>query len=136
LLTLGLLACRDEYEVARLFSDGRFLAQLQAQFDGDYWLRFHLAPSWLAKPDPITGAPRKREFGPWMLRTFGLWAKLRFLRGTPLDPFASEERRLERALIGEYERDLELLRARATPATSSPPWPWPGGRSRCAATAT
>ncbi|MDP2747265.1 indolepyruvate ferredoxin oxidoreductase family protein [Pseudomonas sp.] len=105
-----LLAYKDEYEVARLYSDGRFIQQLEAQFQGDYRLQFHLAPSWLAKPDPVSGQPRKRQFGPWMLKAFGLLAKFKALRGTPLDPFGySAERKLELQLIEDYERSVDYL---------------------------
>ena len=105
-----LLAYKDEYEVARLYSNGDFTRQLQEQFEGDYRIEFHLAPSWLAKRDKHTSEPRKRSFGPWMLNAFGLLAKLKFLRGTGLDPFGrSLERRQERELIEAYVSDLELI---------------------------
>ncbi len=105
-----LLAYKDEYEVARLYSDGAFLKQLAEQFEGDYQLQFHLAPSWLSKPDPLTGEPRKRTFGPWMLKAFGVLARFKFLRNTPLDLFGySAERRLELQLIDDYEQDLDYL---------------------------
>ena len=105
-----LLAYKDEYEVARLYSNGDFTRQLQEQFEGDYRIQFHLAPSWLAKRDKHTGDPRKRSFGPWMLNAFGLLAKFKFLRGTGLDPFGrSLERRQERELIEAYVSDLELI---------------------------
>jgi indolepyruvate ferredoxin oxidoreductase len=105
-----LLAYKDEYEVARLYSDGSFIEQLQAQFSGDYRLQFHLAPSWLSKPDASTGEPRKRQFGPWMLKAFAVLAKFKFLRGTPLDVFGySPERKLELQLIDDYEQDVEYL---------------------------
>ena len=105
-----LLAYKDEYEVARLYSDAAFRQQLEAQFEGDYRLQFHLAPSWLSRPDPRTGEPRKRQFGPWMLSAFGVLAKFRFLRGSLLDPFGhSAERRLERELIADYEADIGHL---------------------------
>ncbi|WP_296259791.1 MULTISPECIES: indolepyruvate ferredoxin oxidoreductase family protein [unclassified Pseudomonas] len=105
-----LLAYKDEYEVARLYSNGEFTRQLQAQFEGDYRLEFHLAPSWLAKRDPTNGTPRKRSFGPWMLKAFNVLAKFRFLRGTALDPFGrSVERRQERELIERYVADVELI---------------------------
>ncbi|MDX1722969.1 MAG: indolepyruvate ferredoxin oxidoreductase family protein [Pseudomonas sp.] len=105
-----LLAYKDEYEVARLYSDGRFIQQLEAQFQGDYRLEFHLAPSWLSKPDPVTGQPRKRRFGPWMLKAFGLLAGFKVLRGTPLDLFGySAERKLELQLIEDYERSIDYL---------------------------
>ncbi len=105
-----LMAYKDEYEVARLYSSPDFRAKLEAQFEGSYSLRFHLAPPLLAKRDPVTGELRKKEYGPWMLKAFGVLAKLRFLRGGAFDIFGrTEERRTERALIGEYEtlvRDL------------------------------
>ncbi|MDH4655663.1 MULTISPECIES: indolepyruvate ferredoxin oxidoreductase family protein [unclassified Pseudomonas] len=105
-----LLAYKDEYEVARLYSDATFRKQLDAQFQGDYHLEFHLAPSWLAKADPVTGEPRKRRFGPWMLKAFGVLAGFKFLRGSAFDPFGySEERKLERDLIAEYEATVDLL---------------------------
>ncbi|KFE57624.1 indolepyruvate ferredoxin oxidoreductase family protein [Pseudomonas syringae] len=105
-----LLAYKDEYEVARLYSNGDFTRQLQEQFEGDYRIEFHLAPSWLAKRDKHTGEPRKRSFGSWMLNAFGLLAKFKFLRGTGLDPFGrSLERRQERELIEGYVSDIELI---------------------------
>lgn len=105
-----LLAYKDEYEVARLYSEATFRKRLEEQFEGDYQLQFHLAPSWLSKPDAVTGEPRKRSFGPWMLKAFALLARFKFLRGTALDPFGySTERRLERELIEEYEANLAYL---------------------------
>ncbi|MGE0385416.1 MAG: indolepyruvate ferredoxin oxidoreductase family protein [Gammaproteobacteria bacterium] len=103
-----LLRYKDEYEVARLYSQPGFLERVAAQFEGDYRLVFHLAPSLLARPDPLTGLPRKRTYGPWMLAAFGWLARLKFLRGTRLDPFGrSAERRMERQLIVDYERIME-----------------------------
>ncbi len=99
-----LMAYKDEYEVARLYTDGTFLKALHAQFAGDFTLQFHLAPPLLAERDPATGHLKKRAYGPWMLQAFAILAKLKRLRGTPLDIFGySEERRTERRLIGEYE---------------------------------
>ena len=108
-----LLAYKDEYEVARLFSDGRFRRQLHDAFDGDYRLEFHLAPPLVAPRDLETGHLKKISYGPWMLRAFGLLAKLKGLRGTWLDPFGrTAERKAERALIGAYEATVaELLAA-------------------------
>ena len=112
-----LLAYKDEYEVARLYTDGNFRKALAAQFEGDYRLEFHLAPPLLADRDPQSGHARKRSYGPWMLRTFALLAKLKALRGTALDVFGyGAERRLERQLITDYERAVETLLARLTPA--------------------
>ncbi|MCH7930839.1 MAG: indolepyruvate ferredoxin oxidoreductase family protein [Proteobacteria bacterium] len=99
-----LLAYKDEYEVARLFTDGAFLRRVEAQFEGDYRLEFHLAPPLLAKRDPETGRLRKSAYGAWMLSAFRLLAKLKGLRGTPFDPFGyATDRRTERRLITEYE---------------------------------
>jgi indolepyruvate ferredoxin oxidoreductase len=110
-----LMAYKDEYEVARLYTDGSFLKQLKAEFDGDIRLEFHLAPPLLGKKD-AQGNPVKTSFGPWMLKAFGLLARLKRLRGTKLDIFGySEERRIERQLIGEYEGMLDFVAARLTP---------------------
>jgi indolepyruvate ferredoxin oxidoreductase len=105
-----LLAYKDEYEVARLHADGELRKKVADMFEGDYKVVFHLAPPLLARVDPRTGEPRKMQFGPWMLGVFKILAPLRFLRGTPFDPFGrTEERRMERELIGEYERTVETL---------------------------
>ena len=107
-----LMAYKDEYEVARLYTDGAFQERLAASFEGDLRLTFHLAPPVLARRDPVTGEPRKLTFGPWMWRVLGLLAKMRFLRGTPFDPFGrTEERRMERRLIEEYFETVEELLA-------------------------
>ena len=105
-----LLAYKDEYEVARLYTDGAFRRKIDAMFEGDYKLVFHLAPPLLAKPDARTGEPAKMRFGPWMLGAFKVLAKLKGLRGTALDVFGrTGERRMERALITEYESTVEAL---------------------------
>jgi len=112
-----LLAYKDEYEVARLYSAPAFLASLDAQFEGIERLEFHLAPPLLAKRD-ASGKLQKRAYGGWMLRAFGWLAPARVLRGTPFDPFGhTEERRAERALIGEYEADIADILHRLSPAT-------------------
>ncbi|WIH05149.1 indolepyruvate ferredoxin oxidoreductase family protein [Xanthomonas translucens pv. graminis] len=105
-----LMAYKDEYEVARLYTSGDFQRQLQQQFDGAYSLRFHLAPPLLARKD-AQGRALKREFGPWMFTAFKWLAKLRVLRGGAFDLFGySAERRGERQLIADYERTVgELL---------------------------
>jgi len=105
-----LMAYKDEYEVARLYTDTDFLRRVASQFEGDYTVNLHLAPPLWAKADPATGEPRKRTFGPWMLKAMRVLAKLRVLRGTPLDVFGySAERRTERALIGQYRATVEEL---------------------------
>jgi indolepyruvate ferredoxin oxidoreductase len=110
------MAYKDEYEVARLYTDGEFLRRIADQFDGDYQLNFHLAPPLRAERDPATGHLRKRSYGPRMLLAFRLLARLRWLRGTRLDPFGrSAERRAERRLIAEYQALLDEILARLTP---------------------
>jgi indolepyruvate ferredoxin oxidoreductase len=112
-----LMAYKDEYEVARLHSNPAFMQKIESMFEGDYKVVFHLAPPILNKPDPATGEAKKSKFGPWMLRVFGLLAKFKGLRGTPLDIFGgTEERRTERALISEYAATVEQLLAGLTPA--------------------
>jgi indolepyruvate ferredoxin oxidoreductase len=107
-----LMACKDEYEVARLYTDGSFLRQLGAEFEGWQKLRFHLAPPLLAGRDPVTGHLKKSRFGPWMMPAFRLLARLKRLRGTPLDPFGwTAERRAERRLITDYEALLDEVLA-------------------------
>jgi indolepyruvate ferredoxin oxidoreductase len=99
-----LMAYKDEYEVARLYTETEFLTRIADRFEGPYKLHVHLAPPLLGDRDPETGHLRKRSFGPWMFSVFRLLARLRGLRGTPFDIFGrSEERRLERRLLGEYE---------------------------------
>ncbi len=108
-----LMAYKDEYEVARLYTDGTFLKRLRAQFDGDYTLNFHLAPPLVAERDARTGHLKKRAYGPWMLRAFAVLAQLKSLRGTPLDIFGyNEERRTERQLITDYETLIEEILGR------------------------
>ncbi|MDA1071294.1 MAG: indolepyruvate ferredoxin oxidoreductase family protein, partial [Proteobacteria bacterium] len=112
-----LLAYKDEYEVARLYSDGAFRAQLAAAFEGKQKLSFHLAPPLLARTDPATGRPAKQRFGPWVMTAFGLLARLKGLRGSAFDPFGrTAERRAERALITAYEADVALILDALTPA--------------------
>jgi indolepyruvate ferredoxin oxidoreductase len=104
-----LMAYKDEYEVARLYTDPAFMQKIGAMFEGDIKLKFHLAPPLLAKKDK-DGHLVKQEFGPWMMKAFGVLARLKGLRGTALDPFGhTQERRMERALIGEYRRTVEGL---------------------------
>ena len=101
-----LLAYKDEYEVARLYTDGKFAASVAKQFEGNFKLTYNLAPPMLPGTDE-QGRPRKRAFGAWMKGLFGILAKFRFLRGTLFDPFSySEDRKLERNLIKGYEQDV------------------------------
>jgi indolepyruvate ferredoxin oxidoreductase len=112
-----LMAYKDEYEVARLYTDGSFLDQVAGAFEGEKLrFEFHLAPPLLARRDKTTGLPRKMSFGPWLLPAFQLLAKFKFLRGTALDPFGrSRERRTERKLIEDYEAMLDEVLASLTP---------------------
>jgi indolepyruvate ferredoxin oxidoreductase len=104
-----LLAYKDEYEVARLYTDGRFVEQLHSQFEGTFSVKFNLAPPLFAKKD-AKGHLVKAEFGSWMWRAFKLLARLKGLRGTAFDVFGyTAERKMERALIKEYRDMIEAL---------------------------
>ncbi|WP_341887884.1 indolepyruvate ferredoxin oxidoreductase family protein [Variovorax sp. YR752] len=104
-----LMAYKDEYEVARLHTDAAFTKKIADMFEGDIKLVHHLAPPMLAKTND-KGELVKQPFGPWMRTAFGLLAKFKGLRGGALDPFGrTEERRTERALIGEYRTCIEEL---------------------------
>ena len=113
-----LLAYKDEYEVARLYTDGRFEKQLRDQFEGDFKFSFNLAPPILGGGLDALGRPKKRAFGAWMMSVFRTLAKLRFLRGTPLDVFGySADRKLERDLIAGYEKDVATVLGLLSPVT-------------------
>ena len=110
-----LMAYKDEYEVARLYTNGEFQEKLSRQFEGDYSLKFHLAPPLFAKRDPQTGHLKKREYGPWILPALRLVAKGKGLRNTPFDLFGyTEERRWERQLIEDYQKTIVNLLDRLT----------------------
>ncbi|WP_321930540.1 indolepyruvate ferredoxin oxidoreductase family protein [Paraburkholderia guartelaensis] len=108
-----LLAYKDEYEVARLHSSPEFIEGLKQQFEGDFRIAFNMAPPLLSRKDDLTGEPRKKEFGSWVLPAFKVLSKLKVLRGTPLDVFGyTAERRMERELITRYEDTVrEILRS-------------------------
>jgi indolepyruvate ferredoxin oxidoreductase len=109
-----LMAYKDEYEVARLYSDGAFVKQVNSELGGEH-LRFrvHLAPPLLARRDQATGEPKKMTFGPWIFPLFALLAKFKVLRGTAFDPFGySTERKTERALVSDYEALLDEVLAK------------------------
>ena len=102
-----LMAYKDEYEVARLHADKRFEKQIAEAFEGDYKIKYHLAPPIINRGIDADGRPRKTTFGGWMKFGFAALKHLKILRGTPLDVFGfSEERRLERQLIDEYQTDM------------------------------
>ncbi len=109
------MAYKDEYEVARLYSDGAFAETVAKEFEGPIRLTYHLAPPMFARRDPTTGEPRKIRLGPWMMTFFKILSRLKVLRGSAFDPFGYlAERRVERQLIRDYEclleRVLKLLR--------------------------
>jgi indolepyruvate ferredoxin oxidoreductase len=113
-----LLAYKDEYEVARLYTDGKFEKQVRDQFDGDFKISFNLAPPMLGGGTDALGRPRKRAFGAWMIPVFRLLAKMRGLRGTAFDIFGhSADRRLERDLIAGYEKDVAHVLTVLSPLT-------------------
>jgi indolepyruvate ferredoxin oxidoreductase len=113
-----LMAIKDEYEVARLYSDGRFGERLRREFGADTKVKVHLAPPLLSRRNPDTGLPEKRTFGPWVLTAMGYLAKLKSLRGTRWDIFGrTAERRMERELLADYERRIEALLPSLTRST-------------------
>ena len=104
-----LMAYKDEYEVARLYTSGDFQKRIAQQFDGDYKLHFNLAPPLFSKRD-ADGHLVKQEYGPWIFTAFKLIKKLKFLRGGAFDVFGkTEERRMERQLITDYANTVEEL---------------------------
>ncbi len=106
-----LMAYKDEYEVARLYTASAFRERLNEQFEGEFRLSFHLAPPLLARRN-AKGELVKREYGPWVMNAFAVLARLRRLRGTALDPFGrTEERRSERQLVVDYEATVDRLLA-------------------------
>ncbi len=110
-----LMAIKDEYEVARLYTDGSFAKQISKEFQSFDRLEFHLAPPILGRKG-TDGKPRKSSFGPWMMKGFRLLAALKGLRGTAFDVFGySDERRFERELLAQYEQDLDLISSRLSP---------------------
>lgn len=112
-----LLAIKDEYEVARLFTDGRFERRIRDQFEHVEAIHLHLAPPLVARIDSATRRPVKRRFGPWIMVVLRLLAKGKRLRGTALDIFGrTAERRVERALLATYEADLDRIAGALTGA--------------------
>ncbi|TAG46270.1 MAG: indolepyruvate ferredoxin oxidoreductase family protein [Betaproteobacteria bacterium] len=111
-----LLAVKDEYEVARLHSNGDFETRIAGQFEGDYKLNFHLAPPLFSKKDPVTGELIKKQFGPWMMKAFRFLASRKGLRNTALDIFKNtDERRMEHQLKVDYRRLIEEVVAKLAP---------------------
>lgn len=107
-----LMAYKDEYEVARLFTETDFLKQVEETFSGDFKLHLNLAPPLLNGKKDRSGRPKKKQFGPWMLKAMKLLAKMRGLRHTAFDPFRfSADRQLDRQLLADYESLINQLLA-------------------------
>ena len=105
-----LMAYKDEYEVARLYTNGEFKEKLNNAFEGKLKLKFHVAPPLFAPKDPNTGKLKKITIGSWILPVFKVLSKLKFLRGTILDPVGkTKERKMERFLISQYKEDINKI---------------------------
>ncbi|MGH1479546.1 MAG: indolepyruvate ferredoxin oxidoreductase family protein [Geminicoccales bacterium] len=111
-----LLAYKDEYEVARLYADGSFQEKIKRQFGSEGKINIYLAPPLFAGTDPVSGHLKKKAYGPWVFTAFKWLAKFKGLRGTAFDPFGyTEERRMERRLIGHYEALMVEVLTKLTP---------------------
>jgi TPP-dependent indolepyruvate ferredoxin oxidoreductase alpha subunit/Pyruvate/2-oxoacid:ferredoxin oxidoreductase gamma subunit len=111
-----LMAYKDEYEVARLYTEPTFMARLNEEFEGDFKIKINLAPPLTARRHPDTGLPVKREYGGWVRGVFDILRRLKGLRGTAFDIFGyTAERRLERRLIEDYEELTRTLIDGLTP---------------------
>ena len=105
-----LMSYKDEYEVARLYTNGEFEKHVTDTFEGDFKLKYHLAPPLIDFSRKPNGRPVKREFGSWTFRLFQVLARLKRLRGGPLDIFGyTKERKTERQLIVDYRAQIEDL---------------------------
>ena len=105
-----LLAYKDEFDVARLYAAPEFRRELARNFEGDYKLHFHLGAGPFARHIPGSDVPHKREVGAWIFPVFKVLAKLRFLRGSIIDPFRwGEERRAALEQLRQYEADIDRL---------------------------
>lgn len=101
------MAYKDEYEVARLYSDHSFEERLNKTFEGSFSIKYNLAPPLFAKRD-ADGHLTKSEYGAWMKHAFRMLARFKWLRHTAFDPFGyTEERKMERRLIRDYEDTIE-----------------------------
>jgi indolepyruvate ferredoxin oxidoreductase len=110
-----LMTYKDEYEVARLYSQPEFLKKLEDQFERGFKLKFNMAPPLLARRDRYTGLPKKGEYGPWVFSVYKILAKMKGLRGSAFDIFGkTKERKMERALITEYRQLIDDVLASLT----------------------
>ena len=108
-----LMAYKDEYEVARLHTETGFADEIAREFEGDYRIVHHLAPPFLPNGHDARGRPKKRAFGPWIRPAFRLLARMKGLRGTPLDLFGyMAERREERELLTWFEGVVDGMAGR------------------------
>jgi len=115
-----LMAIKDEYEVARLFTDGSFDRQLRGELASWRSVELHLAPPLFAARDPATGHPHKKTYGRWIWPVLRTLARLRGIRGWFFDPFSwSADRRLDRRLLADYQAMVATIVARLTPASYS-----------------
>ncbi|MDE4133095.1 indolepyruvate ferredoxin oxidoreductase family protein [Phaeobacter sp. QD34_3] len=113
-----LMAYKDEFEVARLLTSDTFKHQIAAEFDGDYSVKYHLAPPLLTRSKDSRGRPKKRAFGPWLRPALSVLARAKGLRGTAFNPFGyHEEARLHRDLLAWYEAALDKVADGYSPAT-------------------
>jgi indolepyruvate ferredoxin oxidoreductase len=104
------MAIKDEYEIARLYTEGDFAKRLKEEFGGSFRIAIHLAPPLLSRRNSDTGLPEKSTFGPWMLSAMKILARAKHLRGGRLDIFGrTAERKAERALLSDYEQRIETL---------------------------
>ena len=105
-----LLAYKDEYEVARLYTNGDFMKKIRGRFEGNFRLKLHLAPPLFSHRDSHTGEPIKSTFSSWIFPVLKMLSRFKFLRGTAFDLFGkTKERRMERQLIKEYEQTIKEL---------------------------
>jgi indolepyruvate ferredoxin oxidoreductase len=113
-----LMAYKDEYEVARLYTNDKFSSDIAQHFGPGVSLRFHMAPPILGRHDPDNGLPIKSTFGPWLMPALRILSRFKFLRGTGFDPFGrSAERRMERALVDDYQAGVARLLNRLSTET-------------------
>ena len=110
------MAIKDEYEVARLYTDGRFANALSAQFEGDISVSYHLAPPLLSGIDPVTGRPKKNVYGSWVKPVMSVLASCKSLRGTVFDLFGLQLSAKPNAALTRYEALLDEVAARLTAA--------------------